>query len=102
MGEGDGFSGQLLCAKEKIKSLSANLKSPRISRYVTWKNAMSPAVFFNILSYILTIKVHRRSRRMGDSEALAGVSNLWPTGSLQPGMTVKAAQHKIINLFKTF
>ena len=31
-----------------------------------------------------------------------GVSNLWPSGCMRPRMTVNAAQHKIVNLLKTF
>ena len=34
--------------------------------------------------------------------SLAGVSNLWPMGHMQPRMAVNAAQHKIINLLKTW
>ena len=33
---------------------------------------------------------------------LAGVSNPWPMGSLWLGMAMNVAQHKIINLLKTF
>ena len=32
----------------------------------------------------------------------ARVSNLWSTGRMQPRMAMNAAQHKIINLLKTF
>ena len=32
----------------------------------------------------------------------AGVSNPWPKGHMQPRMTTNAAQHKIVNLLKTF
>ena len=33
---------------------------------------------------------------------LAGVSNLQPVGHVQPKMAVNGAQHKIVNLFKTW
>ena len=33
---------------------------------------------------------------------LIGLSNVRPTGHLQPREVINAAQHKIVNLFKTF
>ena len=33
---------------------------------------------------------------------LPGASNLWPVGCMQPGMAVNVAQHKTVNLLKTF
>ena len=35
-------------------------------------------------------------------ELLAGVSNLCPIGHMQPRMDMNVAQHKIVNLLKTF
>ena len=32
----------------------------------------------------------------------SGVSSLWPVGCVRPRMAVNVAQHKIINLLKTF
>ena len=36
-----------------------------------------------------------------EPHSLSGVSNLWPTGRIQPRMDVNAAQHKIVDLLKT-
>ena len=33
---------------------------------------------------------------------LAGVSNPWPAGCMQPRMAMTEVQHKIVNLLKTF
>ena len=41
-------------------------------------------------------------RQVGLRHASPGVSNLRPTGRMWPWMAVNVAQHKIVNLLKTF
>ena len=47
------------------------------------------------------LKLRREPEEKAGRELDAGVSSLRPSGHMQPGMAVNAAQHKIVNLFNT-
>ena len=47
-------------------------------------------------------ETEERRGRDWTGQQWAQVANLWPTGCTWPRMAVNAAQHKIVNLFKTW
>ena len=56
----------------------------------------------HIKMYDLYTKVSSETSKKTPSQALPGVLNPRPTGHMRPGMAMNAAQHKIVNLLKTF
>ena len=56
-----------------------------------------------IIGNTLTIPLHNHYlvRESAELQCLTGVSNLRPTGRMQPRMPVNVAQQKIVNLLKT-
>ena len=99
------WGAQHLLVPQVLSSMRGAIQRPRMSKCQKPRGrelAPSSKVHEPLYQESDVSILSARERVRARARAFPGVSNPWPVGRMRPRMAMNAAQHKIINLLKTF